>query len=53
MDTMTTVMMIAFVAATVVGGAILGWVARAYSLGLHNEVDLFDRGEVGDTKHGD
>lgn len=50
---MTTVMMIMFVAAVTIGGAILGWVARAYSLGLENDIDLIDRGEVGDPNNGD
>ena len=50
---MTTVMMIAFVAAITVGGVILGWAARAYLVGLENDIDLIDQSKVGDTNNGD
>lgn len=43
----------AFVLALVAGGVILGWLARARLNGLSDNVDLIDRGEVGDTKNGD
>lgn len=50
---MTTLLMIVFVAAVAIGGAILGWLARARLLGPNGNVDLIDRGEVGDPNHGD
>jgi len=50
---MTTFLMIVFVAAVTVGGAILGWLVRGQMHGFSNEVELFDRGEVGGPKNGD
>jgi len=47
---MTTLLMIVYVAAVVLGGAILGWLFRARQSGFGNDVDLIDRGEVGDPK---
>jgi len=50
---MTTFLMIIFVFAVVIGGAILGWLARSQQFGFSSAVDLIDRGEVEDPKHGD
>lgn len=50
---MTTFLIIIFVAAIVIGGAILGWLARSQQFGFSSDVDLIDRGEVEDPKNGD
>jgi len=47
---MTTLLMIVCVVAVVLGGAILGWLIRAQQFGFGNDVELTDRGEVGDPK---
>jgi len=50
---MTTLLMIIFVTAVALGGVILGWLARSYQFGFSDDVDLIDRGEVGDPNNGD
>ncbi len=47
---MTTFLMIVYVVAVALGGAILGWLARANQFGFGNDIELIDRGEVGDPK---
>ena len=49
----TTMLMIAYVAAVASGGVILGWSARARQFGLRETIDVIDRGEVGDPNNGD
>ncbi len=50
---MTTFLMIVFVAAVTLGGAIIGWLARARQHGFSDDLELIDRGEVGGRKNGD
>ncbi len=50
---MTAFLMIVYVIVVVTGAAILGWLARSQQFGFSDDVDLIDRGEVEDPKHGD
>jgi len=50
---MTTFLMIVFVAAVTLGGAILGWLMRAQQHGFSSDIEVIDRGEVSSPKNGD